>query len=138
MEMEEAMNEFAGKAGVEDEEEQSIRQQAECVIIGYHTPFDEPDEITSIIVAGPQGKQLVVYGTIGTGIDDDSLRKIRKTVTRYPRTSSFLETNLKANWVEPNMLCMVSFTVNKKKEKRNLKFERLTGRTNIAKRYSGG
>jgi hypothetical protein len=134
--MEEAMNKFAGDAAVKQEEIElpKERETSECVIVGFYSPDDRPDELSSIVVAGARGKKLEVLGTLSLDVDDDTRSWLNKKLRVIQRPKPFVETKLTARWVQPMILCEVSFTRNKKGSLRDLKFERVTGNSNAAER----
>ena len=135
MTMEEALDEFAGEAmDEEEEEEEEERTHEQGVIIGYYAPDGNAGRISSIIVATAVKKKLQILGTISTGLDDDMKAKLAEDFSQIRRKSPFVKTSLVAKWVHPIYLCEVSYKLDKKEQPRELRFERILGKSKLPRR----
>ncbi|MFC1758588.1 hypothetical protein ACFL2H_07440 [Planctomycetota bacterium] len=135
MTMEEALDEFAGE-GVEDEEEDLdiVRTHEQGVIIGYYAPDSNENTITSIIVATAVKNKLEIIGTFSDGLDDETKTKLYEDFSQIRRKTPFVETTLTAKWLQPVFLCEISYKLDKKKRPREIRFERILGKSKLPQR----
>lgn len=135
MTMEEALDEFAGEAmDEEEEEEENPRVHEQGVIIGYYAPDGNASKISSIIVATAVKKKLEIFGTFSTGLDDDMKAKLAEDFSQIRRKSPFVKTSLAAKWVHPIYLCEISYELDNKEQPRELRFERIVGKSKLPRR----
>ncbi len=85
----------------------------EFVIGGYTEPHGERVGLGALLVGYYQDKDLIYAGKVGTGIDDETLRRLRERLDGLKReTPAFAENDLpskEVHWVEPKMVAQIAF-----------------------------
>jgi hypothetical protein len=125
--LEEAIGDFAGKAGVEEEEAPAKpRQKADCVILGYQ--IDKEGRITDLILGTNYLARLVYAGRVTPKVPDDERARLLKLLkpirTREPLLPIESDTT---TWVKPKYACRVSFDTREKGRLQGIEWERLLG-----------
>ena len=91
-----------------------IRKQQEAVIGGFTKPRGSRNELGALVLGAYRNGNFVYIGHSGGGFTEESLKMIRKKLNSLIRkTSPFKETpktNMPATWVEPKIVCEVSFS----------------------------
>jgi ATP-dependent DNA ligase len=69
----------------------------------------------AILIGYFRGKDLIFAGRVGTGFDDDTLRRLHRRLARKERkTSPFKEAQIasggKIHWATPRLVCEIGFT----------------------------
>ncbi|MGH7584519.1 MAG: non-homologous end-joining DNA ligase, partial [Gemmatimonadales bacterium] len=87
----------------------------EFVIVGYTPPRGSRIDIGSLLLAVHDNGALQYAGRVGSGMDDATLRGLRRRLRPIERATSPLpgrQTGLprEVHWVEPKLVCEVSFT----------------------------
>ena len=113
--MEEALDDFANKAGVgpvdEKDKEKLLAEKRQnsinCVIIGF-MPHRENDFHALLLAAEPEGK-LRWVGMVSSGIPEDVRYMLNRQLRQTLRSTPAVRCNLEAFWVEPKIKCTVKF-----------------------------
>jgi hypothetical protein len=79
----------------------------DCVIIGYTTRKDDPVHLTGLVLAGEVQGKLKVVATISEGIPADVKILLNNRLPKILRNAPFVNSDVRANWVEPRMVCRV-------------------------------
>ena len=123
MTMEEAIEELAGDAGVDDlgigdelggeeeekeEEEPKERQEKNCVILGFRA--DEDGTLRSLVLASEQNGRLGYAGTLAPKFEDEPRRKLAQLLRSIRAKHPILPVKLEATWVRPILVCRISYT----------------------------
>jgi hypothetical protein len=116
MSMEEAIEELAGNAGVDDlnlddesqKPEPKQRQQIDCVILGYRA--DEQGHIHTLILAAEHKGKLNYSGRVQPELDEATNAELLEQLQAARMTQPFLPIQLTAIWVRPYFTCRVSYT----------------------------
>jgi hypothetical protein len=125
--LEEAIGDFAGKAGVEEQEAPAKpRQKADCVILGYQ--LDKDERITDLILGTNYLARLVYAGRVTPKMSEDERARLLKLLkpirTREPLIPIESDTT---TWVKPKYACRVSFDTREKGRLQGIEWERLLG-----------
>ncbi|MEZ6116869.1 MAG: hypothetical protein R3C28_09900 [Pirellulaceae bacterium] len=128
MTMEEAMNDLANKAVPEEEEEEEEvpRDTLDGVILGFYQTTSEDSQeafISSVLIGTVVDGKLVIFGTVGLGLDevrDDLTKKLFSII----RPTPFVPSDASATWVEPKILCQISYKPDKKGNVTDMRFEK--------------
>ena len=107
--LEGAIGNFAGKAGVDDLNKKEIerKRSAECLIIGY-IPLGEGD-FSSLILASIERGQLRYVGTVSEGIPPQVRLQLNGMMRQIPLDEPFVKCGLPGLWVRPMLVCNVHF-----------------------------
>ncbi len=85
----------------------------EFVIGGYTEPQGERIGFGALLLGYYEGDDLVYAGKVGTGFDDETLRRLSKRLSSLERaTPAFAEDDLptdEVHWVEPNFVAQIGF-----------------------------
>jgi hypothetical protein len=111
--LEDAMNDFVDKAGVdgEGEKDQGPKLRADCLVIGYTTAGENSDRITSLVLARERFRKLIYVGTVRGSFDEElhqQLPEFRKISRQTPFV--FIPIAIDAQWVQPYYTCRVKYT----------------------------
>jgi hypothetical protein len=125
--LEEAIGDFAGKAGVEEEEVPSKpRQKADCVILGYQ--LDKDGRITDLILGTNYLARLVYAGRVTPEMSEEERTRLLKLLkpirTHEPLIPIESDTTM---WVKPKYACRVSYDTRAKGRLQGIEWERLLG-----------
>ena len=115
MTMEEAIEELAGQAGVDDLEEDKPeppkpkrRDRIDCVILGYRV-YEDGTVHTLILGAEHYGK-LRYAGRVMPELTDKENDELLKLLEESRTTQPLLKIQLSAIWVRPKYTCRVTYT----------------------------
>jgi len=110
--LEEAVQDFAGDAVGEKEDEQDEpepeRIDVECVVIGYRRDRNDPDTFASLILASDVDGELKIVGTVSAGIPPKTREELQRRLLKLRQATPVVRTLLTAQWVEPRITCRVS------------------------------
>jgi len=110
-ELDEAAEDFTGKADLEAEaEKEKPRMKTECVIVGYTTKKSNPRQIQSLVVASDVGGKLKIVGFVSAGMPPHIRAELSQRLRKIGRRRPFVQSELLAHWVEPIVTCDVSCT----------------------------
>jgi bifunctional non-homologous end joining protein LigD len=91
-----------------------IKKQQEAIICGFTKPKGSRKNIGALVLGAYNEDELIYIGHSGGGFTEDTLEKLRKRLEPLiVKTSPFAEipkTNTPATWVEPKLVCEVSFS----------------------------
>ncbi len=109
--LEEAMNDFTGDAGIDDEpivpkETRNVR--AECVVVGFRVEKKNPKNISSLVLAAESGGKLVVVGAVRFDVPPETEKDLTRKLFASERARPFVNTTKIARWVTPKFVCKVS------------------------------
>jgi hypothetical protein len=125
MTMEEAMEEFAQKAGAdglaqqagskkparkksEKKKEEPVTEQLDCLIVGYLPPAKTDVFMNSLVVAVRQDSQWQVIGTVSQGMTPEKKAAFVASAESLRRDQPFVPcTYQNAIWLEPVLRCRV-------------------------------
>jgi len=111
--MEEALEEFANKAGVDASEEERLKQKgnrqkmARCLIIGY-IPNRESD-FASLLVAVEESGKWRFAGEIREGVPIEVRSILNRRMPMLRRSAPAVPCDTTAFWLEPKLVCTVWF-----------------------------
>jgi hypothetical protein len=107
--LEEAMGDFAGRAGVDGEEvkPQKLRRKVDCVIIGYQT--DRDGRLDMLVLATVNGKKLMPVGTVRPVMSERERSDLLEVLRAIHRTDPFIAAEADATWVEPKVACRITY-----------------------------
>jgi hypothetical protein len=107
--LEEAMGDFAGKAGVDGEnvKPQKPRRKVDCVIIGYQT--DRDGRLDMLVLATVNGKKLMPVGTVRPEMSEREKSDLLEMLRAIHRHDPFVAAEADAIWVEPKIACRISY-----------------------------
>jgi hypothetical protein len=109
--MEEALEEFTDKAGVEmtDEELQKLKgnrqKMVKCLIIGF-TPNRETD-FDSLVLAVEEGNKWRFAGVMNEGVPVEVRSILNRRMRAIRRSTPVVPCDVKAIWLEPKLMCTV-------------------------------
>jgi len=98
-----------------------VTKTLETVIIGFRTD-EETGAIKSLILAVNSDGAWRVAGTLSTNLDPELLEQLQARVASIGRERPFVDTELRANWVEPILRCQIEADYSAEEDR----FERLT------------
>jgi len=88
--------------------------QQEFVIVGYTDPQDERIGFGALLLGYYKGDKLKYAGKVGTGYDEEMLRRLHQRLAPLEReTSPFADKDVpqrKVHWVTPELVVEVGFT----------------------------
>ena len=91
-----------------------IKKQQEAIICGFTRPKGSRKNIGALVLGAYNENELIYIGHSGGGFTEDTLENLRKRLEPLiVKTSPFAEipkTNTPATWVEPKLVCEVSFS----------------------------
>ncbi|QDV73417.1 hypothetical protein [Botrimarina mediterranea] len=114
--LEEAVNEFAGDAGVDQLSGDAAgkppaavkpREKLECLIIGYHA--GKSGGIQSLLLATDSGGKLQYVGQVTPAIEAAEAIELLKKFERSLATRPFVKTSESAVWLRPRFTCRVTY-----------------------------
>jgi hypothetical protein len=125
--LEEAIGDFAGKAGLEDEQvPEKPRQKADCVILGYQ--IDKEGRLVDLVLGTNYLARLHYAGRVNPEVSEDErtrLLKLLKAIrTHQPLIPIESDTT---KWVKPKYACRVSYDTREKGRLQGIQWERLLG-----------
>lgn len=88
-------------------EKEPPRIDVDCVIIGYTTSKEDPAHFTALLLAGEVQGKLKIVATVSGGIPEDVRILLDDRLPKILRNAPFVNTDMRANWVEPKMVCRV-------------------------------
>jgi hypothetical protein len=91
----------------EELEKEPPRIDVDCVIVGYLTTKEDPAHFTALLLAGEVQGKLRIVATVSSGIPDDVRHLLDERMPKMQRNAPFVDSDMKANWVEPRMVCRV-------------------------------
>lgn len=108
----EAVEDFAGKAGVDDldpnkPEQPAARKEIDCVIVGYEK--DEQEQVRTLILGVEQYAKLVYACRLTPKLSDDQRYSLTSQLTDLKSRKPYLKVDLDATWVVPSVVCRVSY-----------------------------
>jgi hypothetical protein len=113
--LEDAVSDFAGKAGDIKPEEEPIEDptkrshEAECVIVGYIPSTVNPKDFVALLVATDLKGKLKIVAQISDGIPDDVHDSLSAQMQELKRERPFIPSKLEAVWIQPKLFCRVGF-----------------------------
>jgi hypothetical protein len=138
--LEEAIGDFAGKAGVDENEgklpvkrAEQPRDKADCVILGYQ--LDREGHLDSLILGTSYRSNLVFAGKVKPELDDAELAKLLQNLSRNKTSNPFITVQSdSATWVKPNVACRVTYSEQMKGGLlRDVRWDTLLGEIGAAK-----
>ncbi len=91
-----------------------IMKQQEAIICGFTKPKGSRKNIGALVLGAYNENELIYIGHSGGGFTEETLEQLRKRLeSLIVKTSPFAEipkTNTPATWVEPKLVCEVSFS----------------------------
>ncbi len=114
MELEEAVGDFAGKAGgapiaaaAPKAQPDKPRSKADCLIIGYN--LDDQENISRLLLAVDRKGRLAYCGHVRPQLEPEEEREFRDRLQKFSRSESFVPTDNQAVWVQPRFTCRVTY-----------------------------
>jgi len=90
------------------------KQEQEFVIGGYTDPRGSRNGFGALLLGFDRGRKLVYAGKVGTGFDQDLLRRLGEKLARLETpVSPFAENGLPrrgVHWVKPKLVAQIAFT----------------------------
>lgn len=116
--LEDAMHDFAGKAGLEATEPaapaEKPRQFAQCLIVGFLPSKENPQDFRALVVAGVVEGELKEVATVSLGFDAEARATLNRRMRELLRQESFVQSSQPAFWLQPRLTCRVSYTERRK------------------------
>ena len=112
--LEDAIGDFAGKAGVEGDEMPKAkpakpREKADCVILGYEV--DRDGRLATLVLATSYNKRLVYAGKVDPQISEAERAKLLAELSRIQVRDPFIQMQADtAKWVQAKYACRVTYT----------------------------
>ena len=91
----------------EEEPEEVVKIDVDCVIVGYMVDKDNPSIMTGLVMAGDVKGKLKIVGIVSHNIPDDVREELNERLPKLVRPTPFVESNLRAFWVDPVIACRV-------------------------------
>jgi hypothetical protein len=110
--MEEAIEDFADKAGVEMSAEELARQKANrkkmatCLIVGF-TPHRENDFDKLILAVDEGGGHWRFAGVMKEGFTPEARSELNRRMRQYLRATPVVPVDQKAFWLQPKLMCTI-------------------------------
>jgi hypothetical protein len=109
--LEEAVGDFAGKAGVDDEEkkkeEPKPRQHADCVVLGYQ--LDHDGRLATLMLGTAYRGQLVFAGRVEPKLSESEIRDLLAALKALATKTPFISIQAEQIfWVQPRISCRVT------------------------------
>ena len=109
--MEEALGEFADKAGADDLDKNAKpkREKQDCIIIGYMANRD--GEIQTLLLAAEYYAKLKYAGNVRlTDLPEADIHELTRNLVKIKTHRPFVKVSVSgATWVKPKYLCRVSY-----------------------------
>ncbi len=80
-----------------------------CLILGYMTAEDDPNDLRSLIIATDEDGQLRPVGRVGSGLTDEMRRQLIELLSPRIRETALIPCNERGTWVEPGFYCTVTY-----------------------------
>ncbi len=80
-----------------------------CLIMGYLSAPDDPDDLRSLIIATDEDGQLRCIGRVGSGLTDAMRSELLGLLKPRIRTTPLIPSDDPGTWVEPGLYCTVSY-----------------------------
>lgn len=117
MSMEEAIDEFAGGAGVgdlqagEEEEEKAPppKKDMDCLVVGYIPTNADKVDVSYLIVAGMFHGSLKHVATISPDMPDSQRRELLRRLKQRETATASVKNSEAGVWVRPGMVCRVMY-----------------------------
>jgi hypothetical protein len=115
--MEEAVNDFAGKAAgdltADKPEVETPRTKLDCVVVGYTARGDTQTgekQIDSLLIAADARGKLKYVGAVRPRLEKQEMRELLRKFEQSPASRPLVATNATAVWVRPKFTCRVTYT----------------------------
>ena len=110
--LEEAIGDFAGQAGLDDEKKAQAKKprlKQDCIIIGYMA--NQAGEIQTLFVAAEHYAKLRYAGSVRvTDLPDSDREALTVKLSKSKASKPFVRVSIDgATWVKPKYLCRVSY-----------------------------
>jgi hypothetical protein len=110
--LEDAIGDFAGKAGVDGEglpiaEPEKPRDKTDCVILGYQ--LDRDGRLETLILGAANGSKLVLAGRVRPEMEEEARSQLLMSLAAIKRNEPFITIEADATWVEPKIACRVTY-----------------------------
>jgi hypothetical protein len=130
--LEEAIGDFAGQAGVEENADlpkaapEKPREKSDCVILGYQ--LDREGRLSSLILGAANGNTLILAGRVTPELPENERAELLAALEAIKRRDPFIRIEAEATWVEPRIACRVTYGERLKGGRlRDVKWEGLLG-----------
>lgn len=137
--LEEAIEDFAGSANVDDLEgdDGSLsdkpleRKEADCVILGYEV--DEQEQVRTLILGVEFNTKLVYACRLSPQLSEEEIYELTAKLSQWKTRKPYVKLDMEAKWVVPKQVCRVSYLRQGDKGwLYNAEFKGLRGEMNIA------
>jgi hypothetical protein len=111
--LEEAIGDFAGKAGVDEDtnkanEPPDTRQKTDCVILGYE--IDRDGRLATLYLGAAHRKKLAFAGRVTPKLTEAEAQKLIADLKQIVIKQPFITIQAdQATWVKPKLACRVKF-----------------------------
>jgi hypothetical protein len=130
--LEEAIGDFAGKAGVEEGGEafnitpEAPREKTDCVILGYQ--LDREGRLDTLVLGTAHGGKLVHAGRVKPEMSEEARSSLLTELMAIKTLQPFITVEANATWVKPKIACRVSYAEKiKSGQLRDIKWDSLLG-----------
>jgi hypothetical protein len=129
--LEEAIGDFAGKAGAEGGELPAAtpevpREKADCVILGYDV--DREGHLNTLVLGAAHLGKLIYCGRVSPELSDEERSSLLMELTSLKTLKPFIPIEAEATWVKPKFTCRVTYGERiKGGQLRDVKWDRLLG-----------
>ena len=106
--LEEALNSLENPIEEPEKEPEKLKVAVDCVILGYTSRKERPEEFTALILASEVAGQLKIVGLVAGGIAPETQTQLQHRFVSLKRPDPFVEYTLPgATWLEPRVTCRV-------------------------------
>jgi hypothetical protein len=128
--LEDAIGDFAGKAGVEEDGQKAKpekpREKTDCVILGYNV--DRDGRLSTLVLATAHRNRLLYVGQVAPEMSEVERTELLNALAEIKTRDPFIAVEATATWVQPKFACRISFGERLKGGRlRDLKWEKLLG-----------
>lgn len=130
--MEEAINDFAGEAGVDDKDANKKptppkpRMKTDCVVLGYRVGAG--GKLQSLVLGTAYRDKLVYACSVSPQLSDDESAGLLQMLSDSQSHQAYVSTAMDAQWVVPKFSCRVSYERQEKSGRLvNAKWEEFLG-----------
>jgi hypothetical protein len=130
--LEDAVGDFAGKAGTEDDKPKTPekpREKCDCVILGYSV--DRDGRLDSLILGAVHRKALIYAGRVSPEMSEAERSALLAELISTKTLKPFIAVEAEGTWVKPKFTCRVTYGEKLKSgQLRDVKWDTLLGAVN--------
>jgi hypothetical protein len=130
-ELEDAIGDFAGKAGTEGDELKPTappkpREKADCLILGYQV--DREGRLDSLVLGAVHKKELIYVGRVSPEMSEEARSSLLTELKAIKTLKPFISIEAEGTWVKPKFTCRVTYGEKQRNGQfREIKWDALLG-----------